>query len=109
MRLLKNNISPNDLHIGLNDSDFDIGAPDGEYFAAWLNSFNYYNDFEDYPFQTYDYYSMTPIIVIGGLVDYHTLRIACAEILSENGYWGVFVEAIHFNKQKNVIEIDIGS
>ena len=24
MRLLKNNISPNDLHIGLNDSDFDM-------------------------------------------------------------------------------------
>ena len=67
----------NDLHIGLNDSDFDLGAPDGEYFAAWLNILNYYNDFVNYPFQTYDYYSMTPL-AYSEVYKYFSLRIACS-------------------------------
>ena len=107
MQLSKNNVCPSELSIEI--IDFNIGVPDGKYFGALLNSFDYANENEKYPYKTHDFFSRTPIKIIDGLIDVHSLRIACAEILTANQYWGRFIEAAYFNYKKNVIEIDVGS
>ena len=107
MQLSKNNVCPSELSIEI--IDFNIGVPDGKYFGALLNTFDYSNENEEYPFKTYDFFSSTPIKIIDGLIDVHSLRIASAEILTANQYWGRFIEAAYFNYKKNVIEINVGS
>ncbi|MBI86440.1 MAG: hypothetical protein CMG63_00020 [Candidatus Marinimicrobia bacterium] len=107
MQLSKNNVCPSELSIEI--IDFNIGVPDGKYFGALLNSFDYANENEKYPFKTYDFFSITPIKIIDGLIDVHSLKKAAAELLTANQYWGRFIEGAYFNYKKNVIEIVVGS
>ena len=86
--------------------DNKIDAPDGNYIIS-TKMMDYKLDINKDVWKNYK--SKTEVEVKSGLLETSSLLKATSEIISDCGYWGMFLESVYYNPKDKTLDVCVGS